>query len=137
MVEHTQAICRLLPTNYLSVFDHFVGLGFKRLRILWQLFWYSEGILELFPSTCMFLFRYLSVINILGMLQKPGCESIIIILNLIKHFHIKIYFSCHESNNLISPMRKLEAWNKITLVKVSKLYLNPLCLMSTKGTYIL
>ena len=24
MVKHTQTICRLLPTNYLSVFDHFV-----------------------------------------------------------------------------------------------------------------
>ena len=28
MVKHTQAICRLLPTNSLSVFDHFVGLSF-------------------------------------------------------------------------------------------------------------
>ena len=26
MVKHTQTICRLLPTNCLSVFDHFVGL---------------------------------------------------------------------------------------------------------------
>ena len=25
MVKHTQAICRQLPTNYLSVFYHFVG----------------------------------------------------------------------------------------------------------------
>ena len=25
MVKHTQAICRLLPTNYLSVFYHSVG----------------------------------------------------------------------------------------------------------------
>ena len=29
MVKHTQTIRRLLPTNYLSVFDHFVGLAFK------------------------------------------------------------------------------------------------------------
>ena len=27
MVKHTQAIHRLLPTNCLSVFDHFVGLS--------------------------------------------------------------------------------------------------------------
>ena len=26
LVKHTQAICRLLPTNRLSLFDHFVGL---------------------------------------------------------------------------------------------------------------
>ena len=32
MVEHTQTIRRLLPTNYLSVFDLFVGLALKGLR---------------------------------------------------------------------------------------------------------
>ena len=31
MVKHTQTICRLLPTNCLSVFDHFVGLTLKGL----------------------------------------------------------------------------------------------------------
>ena len=31
MVKHTQTIRRLLPTNCLSVFDHFVGLAFKLL----------------------------------------------------------------------------------------------------------
>ena len=30
-VKHTQTICRLLPTNCLSVFDHFVGLVRKGL----------------------------------------------------------------------------------------------------------
>ena len=29
MVKHTQTICRLLSTNCLSVFDHFVGLALK------------------------------------------------------------------------------------------------------------
>ena len=29
MVKHTQTIRRLLPTNRLSVFDHFVGLALK------------------------------------------------------------------------------------------------------------
>ena len=29
MVNYTQTICRLLPTNCLGVFDHFVGLGLK------------------------------------------------------------------------------------------------------------
>ena len=32
MVKHTQAICRHKPTNYLSVFDHFVGLALKGLN---------------------------------------------------------------------------------------------------------
>ena len=31
MVKHTQTIRRLLPTNYLSMFDHFVGLVLKGL----------------------------------------------------------------------------------------------------------
>ena len=31
MVKHTQTIRRQKPTNCLSVFDHFVGLTFKRL----------------------------------------------------------------------------------------------------------
>ena len=30
-VKHTQTIRRLLPTNCLSVFDHFVGLALKGL----------------------------------------------------------------------------------------------------------
>ena len=32
MVKHTQTIYQLLPTNHLSVFDHFVGLALKGLR---------------------------------------------------------------------------------------------------------
>ena len=32
MVKHTQTIRRELPTNCLSVFDHFVGLALKGLN---------------------------------------------------------------------------------------------------------
>ena len=32
MVKHTQPIRRLLPTNCLSVFDHFVALALKGLK---------------------------------------------------------------------------------------------------------
>ena len=32
MVKRTQTIWRLLPTNFLSVFDHFVGLALKGLN---------------------------------------------------------------------------------------------------------
>ena len=31
MVKHTQTICQLLPRNFLSVFDYFVGLALKGL----------------------------------------------------------------------------------------------------------
>ena len=33
MVKHTQKIRRLLPMNCLSVFDHFVGLAVKGLKM--------------------------------------------------------------------------------------------------------
>ena len=32
MAKHTQTIRRLLPTNCLSVFDHFEGLALKRVK---------------------------------------------------------------------------------------------------------
>ena len=32
MVKHIQTICWLLPTNYLSVFEYFVGLWLKGLK---------------------------------------------------------------------------------------------------------
>ena len=36
MVKHTQTIRQLLPTNCLSVFDHFVQLALKGLKYLWS-----------------------------------------------------------------------------------------------------
>ena len=35
MVKHTQTICLQQPPNYLSVFDHFVGLALKGLTLPW------------------------------------------------------------------------------------------------------
>ena len=32
MIKHTQTINRQKPTNYLSVFDHFVGLALEGLK---------------------------------------------------------------------------------------------------------
>ena len=34
MVKLTQTLCRLLPTNWLGVFDHFVGFALKGLMIV-------------------------------------------------------------------------------------------------------
>ena len=41
MIKHVQTICRVLPTNCLSVFDHFVGLALKGLHtsLTWILYW--------------------------------------------------------------------------------------------------
>ena len=36
MLKHTQIIRRLLPTNCLSLFDHFVGLALKGLTLSFQ-----------------------------------------------------------------------------------------------------
>ena len=33
MVKYTPTIRRLFPTNFLSVFDYFMGLGLKELNI--------------------------------------------------------------------------------------------------------
>ena len=33
MAKHTQTICRLLPTNCFSVFEHFVGVVLKGLNV--------------------------------------------------------------------------------------------------------
>ena len=38
MAKHTQTIRQLLPTNCLSVFDHFVGLALKELMSQKNLF---------------------------------------------------------------------------------------------------
>ena len=36
MVKQTQTICPLLPTNCLSVFEDFVGLGLKGLTLIFS-----------------------------------------------------------------------------------------------------
>ena len=36
MTKHIQTICRQQSTNFLSVFDHFVRLAFRNLKIYFQ-----------------------------------------------------------------------------------------------------
>ena len=48
MVKHTQKIRRQKPTYYLSVFDHFVGLPLKELRMILQTHSLCEYPLEKF-----------------------------------------------------------------------------------------
>ena len=38
MVKHTETIRRLLTTNFLSVFDHFVGLALIGLKVMPDIF---------------------------------------------------------------------------------------------------
>ena len=45
MFKHTQTICRQQPTDFLSVFDHFVELavkGLNKIRMLLKQIWYIE-----------------------------------------------------------------------------------------------
>ena len=54
MIKHTQTICRLLPTNCLSVFDYFVGLALKGLNFkLLGITFYEQRI-----RTSGYIFRY-------------------------------------------------------------------------------
>ena len=56
MVKHTQTVCRLLRTNCLSVFDHFVGMTVKGLK---------SDIVEI--NTYIYWIRWISVeINIVN-----------------------------------------------------------------------
>ena len=50
MVKYIQTICRQQPTNYLSVFDHFVGFTFKGLKKLWVIL--REGFKSLKLANC-------------------------------------------------------------------------------------
>ena len=46
MVKHTQTIRWLLPTNCLSVFDHFEVLALKELKYVWFVLGYSVFLIE-------------------------------------------------------------------------------------------
>ena len=63
MVKHTQTIRRLLPTNCLSVFDHFVGLA---RTFVFLLFTSASA----FSVTRYFLFQALIVLFILEFSDK-------------------------------------------------------------------
>ena len=46
MVRHTQIISGNLPTNCLSVFDHFVGLALKRLKKIFKKYSFVSAYVE-------------------------------------------------------------------------------------------
>ena len=48
---HTQTICPMLPTNYLSVFDHFVGVALKGLTKKKGSLWIESNGLEQCPGS--------------------------------------------------------------------------------------
>ena len=76
MVKHTQTICRLLPTNCLSVSDHFVGLALKELDLkLWHLFKYPKLVVNQNDKLFIDFLNKVRVCNIdddVGKLIKEG-----------------------------------------------------------------
>ena len=54
MVKITQTICRLLPINYLTVFDHFVGLALEGLV---SFFFFRKSF---FIKNCILLYTHFS-----------------------------------------------------------------------------
>ena len=52
MVKHIQTIRRLLPTNCLCVFDHFLRLSLEGLMITWNIF-NLLGVLLFWLETCI------------------------------------------------------------------------------------
>ena len=63
MVKHTQTIRRLLPTNSLSVFNHFVGLALK---------WIA---LSLFLRLTCFCYCYISIFDVLANIIFSYCHQ--------------------------------------------------------------
>ena len=76
MVKHPQRIRWLLPTNCLSVFDHFVRLALKRLS---SLFWYSKlSYFHNLASAMSFTFLYflfLRFMHLEAAIQHPEVFS--------------------------------------------------------------
>ena len=60
MVKHTQTIRRLLPTNSLSVFNHFVGLALKwiALSLFLRLTWFCYCYIRIFDVLANIIFSY-------------------------------------------------------------------------------
>ena len=63
MVKYTQTIRRLQPTNYFSVFNHFLGLALKGLSIICNQFQTNIPFLSPFLPTVMSYFS-LGVISV-------------------------------------------------------------------------
>ena len=107
MVKHTQTIRRQQATNYLSVFDHFVGLTLKGLNAS---IWKIGAIIRLnslcccknsFVTSVCLLFVLLSIVDPHLVLQSQSLlviqlttaiTSILVFLSFIRHstFYIKL-----------------------------------------------
>ena len=69
MIKYTQTIRRHLPTNCLSVFDHFVELALKgAISVLRQLL-ATESPLKMMKNTFYFTSKALSVLKIFELLS--------------------------------------------------------------------
>ena len=69
MVKYSQTIRRQKPTNYLKVFDHFVGLALKGLISLF---------VDLWTMYIAILFSYsINKLNLEIMNKNDGCSSLL------------------------------------------------------------
>ena len=57
MVKHTQAICRQQSTNCLSVFDHFVELALKGLKLFGSIKQIFSSVFEFLSSKTRLFIR--------------------------------------------------------------------------------
>ena len=73
MVKHTPTIRRLLPTNCLSVYDHFMGLTLKGLKLKYWLQknqWYSNLRFHNYIVLYLFFPRFQSLYDFLIIFSK-------------------------------------------------------------------
>ena len=68
MVKHTQSIRRLLPTNCLSVFDHYVELAVKRLNMV-----FTSCLLK--PALATLVFKQSYVPGIMSFVSVPLSQN--------------------------------------------------------------
>ena len=89
MIKHTQKIRRLLPTNCLSVFDHFVRLALKGLGTKSSV---TQSI-SLFSKLLIFCIAQRFVIHDIHKLILLSMASVIVILGIYKGLVKVSYFT--------------------------------------------
>ena len=107
MVKQTQTICRLLPANCLSVFDHFVGLALKRLRIIKALEEACKSLFQRFENkylesstdNCNVLISGNELITLLFgefEIENKKCEKLLCVKFGSKCTYYSLIWMCHN-----------------------------------------
>ena len=85
MVKHTQTIRRLLPTNCLSVFDHFGGLALKGLK---QIFFFSQSFLQ-YPKWLYYQITIRFSNSFCGIAKWFSCPTVYFKQTFVRRLEIK------------------------------------------------